>query len=141
MDMAQMQPQADSSNEQEQETAEAVGGAPDPWNYSSKDGILVLNGRIRVYGFRAPLEEPLGTPRLARRTPARLKLKPGNYSWCTCGHAKTQPFCDNSHREIEEGPPWRSYKFEVLEESKVSLCRCKQTNNPPFCDCRHEDVP
>jgi CDGSH-type Zn-finger protein len=78
---------------------------------------------------------------LARRTPVTLKLKPGRYSWCTCGHAKSQPFCDNTHREIEEGPPWRSYKFEVIEETKVTLCRCKHTNIPPFCDCRHEDLP
>lgn len=112
-----------------------------PWSLSSEEGILVQDGRIRLHGFGTPLTEPLGTPRVARRTPASITLKPGRYSWCTCGHSKDQPFCDNSHRAIEDGPAWRSYKFAVLEETSVTLCRCKRTNVPPFCDCQHEKLP
>jgi CDGSH-type Zn-finger protein len=124
----------------EQEIAAAAFGRRDPWSYSSEDGLLVQNGKIRVYGFSTPLNEPLGIPRVARRTPAVLTLKPGRYSWCTCGHSKQQPFCDNSHRALEDGAPWRSYKFAVLEQTDVTLCRCKRTQDPPFCDCQHESV-
>jgi CDGSH-type Zn-finger protein len=141
MDIAQMQPLPDSSGEQEQEGAKAIDGPRDPWMYSSRDGLLIRDGKIRIFGFSVQPSAPLRNPRLARRTPAVLKLKPGRYSWCTCGHAKTQPFCDNSHREIVDGQNWRSYKFQVLAEAELTLCRCKRTQNPPFCDCRHEDVP
>jgi CDGSH-type Zn-finger protein len=117
------------------------GGPRNPWLYSSKDGFEIKDGKIRVFGFSVQPSEPLRNPRVARRTPARLKLQPGRYSWCACGRSNEQPFCDNSHREIKDGQDWRSYKFQVLEEVEVTLCRCKRTQSPPFCDCQHEHVP
>lgn len=108
-----------------------------PWAYSSRDGYLVMDGRVRIYGFSSPPLPVREPPRIARRTPVQLELKPGRYSWCTCGHSKDQPFCDHSHRALPENQPWRSYKFQVHEPVRVELCRCKRTQNPPFCDCKH----
>lgn len=116
-------------------------GARHPWRYSSEDGFLVKDGKIRIYGFSVAPAKPLKNPRVARRTPVTLTLNPGRYSWCACGRSNEQPFCDHSHREIRDGQAWRSYKFQVLEETAVTLCRCKRTQHPPFCDCQHEKLP
>jgi len=116
-------------------------GPRDPWSYSSQDGFLIQDGRIRVFGFSVAPEEPLVNPRIARRTPVTLTLAPGRYSWCTCGYSRNQPFCDDSHQKLKGTPQWKSYKFQVLEECEVTLCRCKRTKSPPFCDCRHDSLP
>ena len=52
-----------------------------------------------------------------------LKLKPGERcSICTCGHSKTLPLCDNSHREVNlrEGTNYHSLKIEE-QDGKIYL--------------------
>ncbi|MCH7471970.1 CDGSH iron-sulfur domain-containing protein [bacterium] len=98
------------------------------------EGELADEGRIIIYGFSEPPPDPLTHPRIPFLDPQEITLPPSRYSWCTCGHSKRQPFCDDSHREPENGTNRKSYKFKVLEETKVLLCRCKYTRTPPFCD-------
>lgn len=75
-------------------------------------------------------------PVRADNKPAKVKLEPGiQYKWCSCGHAKTQPFCDHSHREANT--ELKSLRFTVEKADEYYLCQCKQTKNPPFCDGSH----
>jgi len=104
----------------------------DKKNYSSKEGYTALGGRVRIHGFSEPPREKLDAPLSAGGGSVRVELKPGRYSWCTCGHSKEQPFCDHAHREAQTNR--KSYKFEVLEAVNAYICMCKRTNNPPFCD-------
>lgn len=77
-------------------------------------------------------------PRIAACEPILIKVQPGKvYSWCTCGLSKTQPYCDNAHRDIE-GTPYRSIKIQFDKEEEVWLCQCKHTKTPPFCDDTHK---
>jgi CDGSH-type Zn-finger protein len=71
------------------------------------------------------------------RKPDVLKLAAGDYWWCACGRAKTQPFCDGSHKGTGLAP----MKFSLTEEKTVALCNCKHTSTPPFCDGSHSKLP
>lgn len=76
-------------------------------------------------------------PRIAECEPMVVKVQPGKvYSWCSCGLSATQPFCDNTHRNIE-GIPYRSIKVMFEKEEEIYFCRCKHTKTPPFCDDTH----
>ena len=76
-------------------------------------------------------------PKQADCKPASVIVLPGKvYSWCTCGLSATQPFCDNTHRNIDE-TPYRSIKVVFDKEEEVWFCQCKKTKTPPFCDDTH----
>ena len=57
------------------------------------------------------------------------------YSWCTCGLSKTQPFCDNEHRNHPGAS--KSLKFKVEKAGNYFLCNCKHSANKPYCDGTH----
>jgi len=61
--------------------------------------------------------------------------KDKNYSWCSCGHSESEPFCDGSHRKYNAPP---SLKFSVTENKTAHLCTCKLTKNAPYCDGSHK---
>ena len=100
--------------------------------YSNPEGHLSADGKLRIYGFSEPPPEPLDPPVVADNKPVQVELKPACYSWCSCGHSKKQPFCDNAHRNAPTNR--KSYKFEALEQTTQFLCNCKLTGDPPFCD-------
>jgi CDGSH-type Zn-finger protein len=115
--------------------------APHPVNSTDwPGGYLLRDGKILLRGYKEPPPLPLAEPHCAAYGSVKLTLHPGKYSWCSCGHSKTQPFCDDSHREEQFATNRKSYKFEVLQEITVSLCVCKQTKNPPFCDASHKEL-
>ena len=79
-------------------------------------------------------------PRIAKCEPAIIKVEPGKvYSWCTCGLSEKQPFCDNTHRNIDS-MPFRSIKVQFDKAEEVYFCQCKQTTTPPFCDDTHKTI-
>ena len=43
-------------------------------------------------------------PVVPSKTPAVLKLEPGEYWWCSCGRSAEQPFCDGSHKGTRFSP-------------------------------------
>ena|SRR3989338_4959899 len=79
---------------------------------------------------------PVQFPSVAREIPFRSSLTPGKqYSWCSCGRSKTQPFCDGAHK----GTRFRPVRFTASASSAL-LCACKNTSNPPYCDLSHVNV-
>lgn len=115
--------------------------APHPVNSAdSPAGYLLREGRILLRGYKEAPPAELSAAHCAGYGSLKLTLHPGKYSWCSCGYSKTQPFCDDSHRDEQYCTNRRSYKFEVREEITVSLCTCKQTKNPPFCDGTHKEL-
>lgn len=82
-----------------------------------------------------------GLPRIAECEPAGITVEPGKvYSWCSCGLSEKEPFCDNSHRNVE-GLPFRSVKVVFEKATEIWFCQCKQTKTPPFCDGTHKTLP
>lgn len=78
----------------------------------------------------------MSDPKIADTQPEVLKLMPGSYWWCACGHSNSQPFCDGSH----DGTGFEPVRFEVVNSRNAALCLCKRTGNKPFCDGSHSDL-
>ncbi len=69
----------------------------------------------------------------------RMTVEAGKtYSWCACGHSKSQPFCDGSHGKSGTGKTPFHYTAEATKD--VSFCGCKKTKTPPFCDGSHKQA-
>jgi glutamate synthase domain-containing protein 2 len=75
----------------------------------------------------------MASPKVAAKQPVQVNLEKGEHYWCACGHSKSQPFCDGSHR----GTGMEPLGFTVDEPQEGYLCMCKHTKNPPFCDGSH----
>jgi len=75
-------------------------------------------------------------PVMAKKGSYYLELEPGEYWWCSCGRAKTQPFCDGSHTDTGLEP----IPFTVTERQTVDLCGCKHSKTCPFCDGTHKQL-
>ena len=78
----------------------------------------------------------MATPKVAGKQPIKIDLESGEHYWCACGHSKSQPFCDGSHR----GTGIEPLAFTVEEAQEGYLCLCKQTKNPPYCDGSHNQL-
>ncbi|GAV02131.1 hypothetical protein RvY_12733 [Ramazzottius varieornatus] len=67
--------------------------------------------------------------------PFRFTVEYGKkYSWCSCGYAHAQPFCDGACTK-----PWvqnglKPVTFLSHETKDVWFCNCKQTGKKPWCD-------
>ena len=75
----------------------------------------------------------MNEPIVFQKFPVVQKAEAGTYWWCACGRAKTQPFCDGSHKGTGLGPT----KVEITEARTVAWCGCKHSKNAPFCDGSH----
>ena len=75
---------------------------------------------------------------ITQKKPYIAELKAGkDYHYCTCGHSKTQPWCDGTHKQHEG---FHSHKFTVPETKKYALCGCRRSKNKPFCDATHKTL-
>lgn len=73
-------------------------------------------------------------PKVAQLGPYQVELKAGEeYWWCACGHSKSQPFCDGSHRGTGITP--NGFKPETT--GVYNLCGCKASDDMPYCDGAH----
>jgi CDGSH-type Zn-finger protein len=99
-----------------------------------------------------------------KNKPYAVKLEKGKtYAWCQCAGSKNQPFCDGSHKKLNEkennvieslvGANMISSKdegqkliaqndkkpilFKSEKDIEVSLCGCKQSDNAPYCNGTH----
>ena len=54
----------------------------------------------------------------------KVVMKAGRrYKLCTCGESKILPFCDDSHRELneKEGTNYKSIKISPEEDATISV--------------------
>ena len=61
-------------------------------------------------------ETPENTRKVVMKAGRRYKL-------CTCGESKILPFCDDSHRELneKEGTNYKSIKIAPEEDATISV--------------------
>jgi len=78
----------------------------------------------------------MNEPVFAQKSPFVLKVDPGSYWWCTCGHSKGQPFCDGSHK----GTGFAPRKVDLTESKTVAWCGCKHSKTGAFCDGSHASL-
>jgi len=78
-------------------------------------------------------------PNICQRAPYVLAETPGTKWWCACGHSKTQPFCDGSHKRVPGG--FSPVAGEIKEAKTVAWCGCKHSATKPFCDGSHKRLP
>lgn len=79
----------------------------------------------------------MNKPVVARQKPYRVKVEAGeNYSWCSCGLSKSQPFCDRSH----QGTDFKPIPYKAEASKTVLFCGCKHSAAPPFCDGSHNEL-
>jgi len=77
-------------------------------------------------------------PKIAKKGPYVMEMKPGTYSWCSCGESATQPFCDGSHARLNTG--LTPMELEIKNPKTVAWCGCKRTAKPPYCDGAHNKL-
>lgn len=77
-------------------------------------------------------------PESAQNGPYLMELKAGKYSWCSCGHSSSQPFCNGSHEKLKSG--MTPVETVITNDTVVAWCGCKRTGTPPFCDRMHKDL-
>lgn len=75
-------------------------------------------------------------PEIPQKAPYAVECDPGTYRWCTCGLAKTQPFCDDSHY----GTGFEPEIVEITEKKTYYWCGCKHSENKPFCNGTHRKI-
>lgn len=76
-------------------------------------------------------------PKIAAKSPIEVNLTTGEEIWfCSCGHSKTQPYCDGSHKGTGLVP----LAFTPKKSGSAWLCQCKQSKNLPFCDGSHQKI-
>eukprot|EP00996_Jenningsia_fusiforme_P005219 NODE_6145_length_600_cov_13.907441_g5739_i0.p1 GENE.NODE_6145_length_600_cov_13.907441_g5739_i0~~NODE_6145_length_600_cov_13.907441_g5739_i0.p1 ORF type:complete len:141 (+),score=26.63 NODE_6145_length_600_cov_13.907441_g5739_i0:82-504(+) len=82
--------------------------------------------------------------RVAQRGPYAVDVVAGQtYYWCSCGHSKNQPFCDGSHKQVneEQKTSFKSLPYTATETGTKYFCGCKATKGAPFCDGSHSSLP
>lgn len=79
----------------------------------------------------------MNEPVVFQKFPFVQDAKSGTYFWCACGHSKTQPFCDGSHK----GTGFAPLKVDIAEAKKVAWCGCKHSKTGAFCDGSHKSLP
>ena len=77
------------------------------------------------------------TPRIAKLEPARVTVEEGKaYFWCACGHTKTEPWCDGSHKAVSTIRP---VKWVAPKSGVANVCACRHTKREGrvLCDGGH----
>ncbi|GAB4331402.1 MAG: hypothetical protein Kow0037_07990 [Calditrichia bacterium] len=78
----------------------------------------------------------MAEPKIAQKKPYVMEMEPGEYWWCACGHSKSQPFCDGSHK----GTGFQPIPLKLDRKETVAWCGCKQSAGKPLCDGTHNKL-
>lgn len=78
----------------------------------------------------------MADPIVAQKAPYVQQTAAGSYWWCSCGRAKSQPFCDGSHKGTGLSP----MKADIASDRQVAWCGCKKSKNAPLCDGSHRSL-
>ena len=79
----------------------------------------------------------MAEPISAQKAPYGIQVEAGReYWWCACGHSKSQPFCDGSHK----GTGFAPLQYTADRSAEVWFCGCKQTQGKPLCDGSHNRI-
>jgi len=79
----------------------------------------------------------MSNPNIAQKSPYAVEVEEGKrYWWCACGHSKSQPFCDGSHKGTEFSP----VAYTAEKSGTVYFCGCKHSANKPLCDGGHSKL-
>ncbi|KZS05593.1 CDGSH iron-sulfur domain-containing protein 3, mitochondrial [Daphnia magna] len=99
-----------------------------------RDNVPEVNA---VSQFHASTNQP-EKGKMYDKKPFKFMCEKGKaYMWCSCGHSKTQPFCDGTHKSPFLNIKLRPVRFVPRETKEYWFCNCKQTNSRPFCDGSH----
>lgn len=80
----------------------------------------------------------MADPAIPQKTPYVQDMKVGEYHWCACGHSKSQPFCDGSHKT--SGTGLLPIKATIDVEKRAAWCGCKHSGQKPWCDGSHKKL-
>ena len=101
-----------------------------------------------------------------KNKPYKVMLEKGKtYAWCQCAGSKNQPFCDNSHKKLNEkeknvieslvdanmisskdkgqkliAKDDKPIIIKAVKDTEVNLCGCKQSQNAPYCNETHLSI-
>jgi CDGSH-type Zn-finger protein len=79
-------------------------------------------------------------PIVVQKAPFKVAVEAGKkYFWCSCGLSKNQPFCDGSHKSVDN-KNLKSVMFEAKESKVVYFCGCKHSKNGVLCDGEHNKI-
>ena len=56
---------------------------------------------------------------------------------CQCGHSKTPPLCDGSHKDYPGKAP---LEHIIDARGRVSVCGCGKSEKMPYCDGAHKFI-
>lgn len=95
--------------------------------------VIYPNLLLHTYYF---IPKKIMSKKIAQKSPYVMKVEPGTYAWCACGHSSNQPYCDGSHKGSEYSPIIE----KVAEAKRVAWCGCKNNAAGPFCDGSHKNL-
>jgi len=75
-------------------------------------------------------------PICVQKKPYVLDMKPGTYSFCTCGRSEKDPFCDGKHANTYFKPEI----VKIEKDQKFYWCGCKDSDKGAKCDGAHRDL-
>ena len=77
----------------------------------------------------------MSAPHIPQKAPIPVLVEAGKtYYWCSCGHSKTQPFCDGAHKATKDESPAELYWYN----GTVYFCACKHSQKGALCDGSHK---
>ena len=74
-------------------------------------------------------------PLIAQKAPYAVDVTAGqSYYWCSCGHSRSQPFCDGAHK----GSAFTPVPYKAEASGIVYFCGCKHAKQGALCDGSHK---
>jgi CDGSH-type Zn-finger protein len=77
----------------------------------------------------------MSAPHIPQKSPLPVLVEAGKtYYWCSCGHSKSQPFCDGAHK----GSAFAPVPYKAEANGTIYFCACKHSKKGALCDGSHK---